>query len=73
MHGGRRADSDRLWRVQFQQLRSFLAVADLRHGIDSALRTLGRRGAPTVSLVVAGLLCVGFLSVPYSVLFGLGR
>ncbi|GLZ41664.1 succinate dehydrogenase [Actinokineospora sp. NBRC 105648] len=49
----------------------------LRHGIWSALRSLGlgsaRRAAAvkTAALVVSVAITVGFLSVPYAVLFGL--
>ncbi|HEX6968658.1 MAG TPA: succinate dehydrogenase cytochrome b subunit [Micromonosporaceae bacterium] len=49
----------------------------LRHGIYSALRTLGQqtargeRRARAVALVVAVLLCAGYLSVPFAVLSGL--
>jgi succinate dehydrogenase / fumarate reductase, cytochrome b subunit len=67
-------DQFRRWPVVVVYTLAILAVGlHLRHGIDSALRTLGRRGAPVLSLVVAGLLCAGFLSVPYAVLLGLGR
>lgn len=51
----------------------------LRHGVYSALRTLGQqtpRGQRTVkaiALVFSVLLCAGFLAVPFAVLFGLVR
>src|SRR5690242_10988340 len=38
MHGRRRVDSYRLLRVQFQQLRSFVTVAELRHFTQAADR-----------------------------------
>jgi succinate dehydrogenase / fumarate reductase, cytochrome b subunit len=49
----------------------------LRHGIFSAVRTLGQqtprgeRRARAVALVIAVLLCAGYLSVPFAVLTGL--
>jgi succinate dehydrogenase / fumarate reductase cytochrome b subunit len=67
-------DHFRQWPVVAVYTLAVLAVGfHVRHGIDSALRTLGRRGAPLFAVVVAVLLCVGFLSVPYAVLLGLGR
>ncbi|WP_285612646.1 succinate dehydrogenase cytochrome b subunit [Actinokineospora globicatena] len=47
----------------------------LRHGMWSALRSLGRApGASSVTaLVVSVGITVGFLSVPYAVLFGIVR
>jgi succinate dehydrogenase cytochrome b subunit len=67
-------DQFRRWPVVVVYTLAILAVGfHLRHGIDSALRTLGRRGASTFAFAVAVGLCAGFLSVPYSVLFGLVR
>ncbi|WP_256510633.1 succinate dehydrogenase cytochrome b subunit [Crossiella sp. SN42] len=49
----------------------------LRHGVWSALRSLGRGRARTearlkvLALVVAVLVCAGYLSVPFAVLTGL--
>ena len=51
----------------------------VRHGLWSGLQTLGRSSAAAqntikgVALVVAVLLTVGFLSVPFSILTGLVR
>ena len=62
------------WPVALLYAVAILAVGfHLRHGIDSALRTLGLRGAPIAALVVSVGLCVGFLSVPFAVLIGLVR
>ena len=64
----------RRWPVVVVYTLAILAVGfHLRHGIDSALRTLGRRGASSASFVVATAVSVGFLAVPFSVLFGLVR
>jgi succinate dehydrogenase / fumarate reductase cytochrome b subunit len=49
----------------------------LRHGLHSALRSLGQhtaRGesrARRIALAAAVVLCAGFLAVPFSVLTGL--
>jgi succinate dehydrogenase / fumarate reductase, cytochrome b subunit len=62
------------WPVALLYAVAIVAVGfHLRHGIDSALRTLGLRGAPVAALVVAVGLCAGFLSVPFAVLVGLVR
>jgi succinate dehydrogenase / fumarate reductase cytochrome b subunit len=62
----------RRWPVVLVYTLAILAVGfHLRHGIDSALRTLGRRGGSSLALVVAVGISAGFLSVPLSVLFGL--
>lgn len=51
----------------------------LRHGVWSALRSLGvasaarARAVRAVAFGYAAVITVGFLSVPYSVLFGLGE
>jgi succinate dehydrogenase / fumarate reductase cytochrome b subunit len=64
----------RRWPVVLVYTLAVLAVGfHLRHGIDSALRTLGRRGAPSIAFAVAVAVSAGFLSVPFSVLFGLVR
>lgn len=66
------------WYVTLFYTLAVLAVGfHLRHGIFSALRTLGQqtqrgeRIARAVALVVAVVLCVGYLSVPFAVLTGL--
>jgi succinate dehydrogenase / fumarate reductase cytochrome b subunit len=60
------------WPVTLFYALSILAVGlHLRHGIDSAMRTLGRAGARTTALVVSVLLCAGYLSVPLAVMTGL--
>jgi succinate dehydrogenase / fumarate reductase cytochrome b subunit len=62
----------RRWPVVLVYTLAILAVGfHLRHGIDSALRTLGTCGAPTLAFVVSVLLSAGFLAVPFSVLLGL--
>jgi succinate dehydrogenase / fumarate reductase, cytochrome b subunit len=62
------------WPVAVLYAVAVLAVGfHLRHGIDSAVRTLGGRGAPGIALVVSAGLCLGFLSVPFAVLIGLVR
>ena len=49
----------------------------LRHGVWSALQTLGRSSGPyqrrykAIALVFAGVLTAGFLAVPFAVQFGL--
>jgi succinate dehydrogenase / fumarate reductase cytochrome b subunit len=64
----------RRWPVVLVYTLAVLAVGfHLRHGIDSALRTLGRRGAPAVAFILSTTLSAGFLSVPFAVLFGLVR
>jgi len=60
------------WPVTLFYALSIVAVGlHLRHGIDSALRTLGRGGARTTALVVSVVLCAGFLAVPFAVMTGL--
>ncbi|PZM97104.1 MAG: succinate dehydrogenase [Actinobacteria bacterium] len=66
------------WYVTLFYTLAVLAVGfHLRHGIYSALRTLGQqtqrgeRRARAIALVVAAVLCVGYLSVPFAVLTGL--
>jgi succinate dehydrogenase / fumarate reductase cytochrome b subunit len=66
------------WYVTLFYTLAILAVGfHLRHGIFSALRTLGqqtRRGerrARAIALGIAVVLCVGYLSVPFAVLTGL--
>ena len=66
------------WYVTLFYTLAVLAVGfHLRHGIYSALRTLGQqtqrgeRRARAIALVVAAVLCVGYLSVPIAVLTGL--
>jgi succinate dehydrogenase cytochrome b subunit len=62
----------RRWPVVLVYSLAILAVGfHLRHGVDSALRTLGLRGAPTLAFGLAVTVSAGFLSVPYSVLLGL--
>jgi len=56
--------------VAFYALAILAVGLHLRHGIDSALRTLGLRGAPVAALVASVGLCAGFLSVPFAVLIG---
>ncbi|MEV1289794.1 succinate dehydrogenase cytochrome b subunit [Micromonospora sp. NPDC049679] len=66
------------WYVTLFYTLAILAVGfHLRHGIYSAVRTLGqqtRRGerrARAIALGIAVVLCVGYLSVPFAVLTGL--
>jgi succinate dehydrogenase / fumarate reductase cytochrome b subunit len=66
------------WYVTLFYTLSILAVGfHLRHGIFSAARTLGQqtlrgeRTAKAVALVLAVVLVVGYLSVPFAVLTGL--
>jgi succinate dehydrogenase / fumarate reductase cytochrome b subunit len=42
----------------------------LRHGIWSALQTLGVRSSRAAALAVSSLICVGFLVVPFAATFG---
>ena len=42
----------------------------LRHGIYSALQTLGVRSSRPAALAVSSLICTGFLAVPFAVTFG---
>jgi succinate dehydrogenase / fumarate reductase cytochrome b subunit len=66
------------WYVTLFYTLAILAIGfHLRHGIYSALRTLGQqtergeRRNRAIALGVAVLLCVGYLSVPFAVLTGL--
>lgn len=66
------------WYITLVYALAVIAVGfHVRHGLWSALQTIGRSSAPTqaalkgVALVVAILLTVGFLSVPFAVLTGL--
>lgn len=66
------------WYVTLFYTLAVLAVGfHLRHGVFSAVRTLGQhtatgeRRARVVALVVAVGLCAGYLSVPFAVSFGL--
>ncbi|WP_245533394.1 succinate dehydrogenase cytochrome b subunit [Actinoalloteichus spitiensis] len=67
-----------LWWVVLIYTVAVLALGlHVRHGVWSALRSLGTVRAShgtlasTTALVVAVVLCAGYLSVPYAVLFGL--
>jgi succinate dehydrogenase / fumarate reductase cytochrome b subunit len=66
------------WYVTLFYTLAILSIGfHLRHGIFSALRTLGQQTAKgqrrnrAIALGVAVLLCVGYLSVPFAVLTGL--
>lgn len=60
------------WPVTVFYALSIVAIGvHVRHGIDSAMRTLGRGGARGTALVVSVVLCVGYLSVPFAVMTGL--
>jgi succinate dehydrogenase / fumarate reductase cytochrome b subunit len=66
------------WYVTLFYALAVLAVGfHLRHGLHSALRSLGQRSAAgerrarAVSLAAAAGLCAGFLAVPFAVLTGL--
>jgi succinate dehydrogenase / fumarate reductase cytochrome b subunit len=66
------------WYVTLFYTLAILAIGfHLRHGIYSAMRTLGQqtkrgeRRARAIALGVAVVLCVGYLSVPLAVLTGL--
>jgi succinate dehydrogenase / fumarate reductase cytochrome b subunit len=68
------------WYVTLFYVLAILAIGfHLRHGIYSAMRTLGQqtgrgeRRARGLALVVAVVLCAGYLSVPLAVLTGLVR
>jgi succinate dehydrogenase / fumarate reductase cytochrome b subunit len=68
----------RHWYVTLFYVLAILAIGfHLRHGIYSALRTLGQqtkrgeRRNRAIALVVAVVLCAGYLSVPFAVLTGL--
>ena len=66
------------WYVTLAYTVAMLALGfHLRHGIWSALQTLGRSSGPyqmrykAIALVVAVVLTAGFLAVPFAVQFGL--
>jgi succinate dehydrogenase / fumarate reductase cytochrome b subunit len=66
------------WYVTLFYVLAVVAVGfHLRHGLHSALRSLGQRTAHgerrarRVALAAAAVLCAGFLSVPFAVLTGL--
>jgi succinate dehydrogenase cytochrome b subunit len=66
------------WYVTLAYVVANLAVGfHLRHGIWSALQTLGRSSGPyqmrykAIALVIAVVLTAGFLAVPFAVQFGL--
>jgi succinate dehydrogenase / fumarate reductase cytochrome b subunit len=68
------------WYVTLFYALAILSIGfHLRHGIFSAVRTLGQqtkrgeRRARAVALVIAVVLCVGYLAVPFAVLTGLVR
>jgi len=67
---------DRWWVTLFYALAVVAVGFHVRHGLFSALRTLGQRTARgerrarAVALGFAVLLCAGFLSVPFAVLVG---
>jgi succinate dehydrogenase / fumarate reductase, cytochrome b subunit len=70
----------RLWYVVLAYTAAVLALGlHLRHGVWSALRSLGvasaarARAVRLVALGYATAIVVGFLSVPYAVLLGAGR
>jgi len=70
----------RVWYVVLAYTVAVLALGfHLRHGVWSALRSLGvasaarARAVRLVALGYATVIVVGFLSVPYAVLFGLVR
>ena len=66
------------WYVTLAYVLANLAVGfHLRHGIWSALQTVGRSSGPdqtrykTIALVISVVLTAGFLAVPFAVQFGL--
>jgi succinate dehydrogenase / fumarate reductase cytochrome b subunit len=68
------------WYVTLAYTVAVLAVGfHLRHGVWSALQTLGRSSGPAqrrykaVALVVAVVVTAGFLAVPFAVVLGVGR
>jgi succinate dehydrogenase / fumarate reductase cytochrome b subunit len=68
------------WYVTLFYALAILAIGfHLRHGIFSAVRTLGQqtqrgqRRARAAALAIAVVLCAGYLSVPFAVLTGLVR
>jgi succinate dehydrogenase / fumarate reductase cytochrome b subunit len=68
------------WYVTLVYALAVLAVGfHLRHGIHSAVRTLGQqsaageRRARAIALGLAVALCAGYLAVPFAVLIGLVR
>ena len=68
-----------VWWVVLAYTLAMLAVAfHLRHGISSALTTLGANTSPTarrrlklLAYVFTAIITIGFLLPPYSILFGL--
>ncbi|WP_308209515.1 succinate dehydrogenase cytochrome b subunit [Allokutzneria sp. A3M-2-11 16] len=66
-----------LWYVTLAYTVAVLALGlHIRHGIWSALQTLGvssARVVQTAALGFAVFICVGYLSVPFAVFFGLVR
>ncbi|MEV0610167.1 succinate dehydrogenase cytochrome b subunit [Polymorphospora rubra] len=68
---------DRWYVTAFYTLAILALGFHLRHGIYSALRTLGQqtadgeRNARVIALGVAVVLCAGYLTVPFAVLTGL--
>jgi succinate dehydrogenase / fumarate reductase cytochrome b subunit len=66
------------WYVTLAYTVAMLALGfHIRHGVWSALQTLGRSSGPyqlrykAIALVVAVVLTAGFLAVPFAVQFGL--
>lgn len=66
------------WMVLIYTVAMFFVTLHLRHGVWSALTTLGanvsktaRRNINVIAIAVAALLAVGFLLPPFSILLGL--
>ncbi|MFD9737516.1 succinate dehydrogenase cytochrome b subunit [Umezawaea sp. NPDC059074] len=61
----------RLWYVVLAYTIAVLALGlHLRHGVWSALQSLGVTTSRSIALVVAGVICAGYLSVPAAVFLG---
>ena len=61
----------RLWYVVLAYTIAVLALGlHLRHGVWSALQSLGVTTSRSIALVVSGVICAGYLSVPAAVFLG---
>jgi succinate dehydrogenase / fumarate reductase cytochrome b subunit len=62
----------RLWYVALAYIVAVLALGlHIRHGAWSALQSLGVTAPRGIALVIACVICGGYLSVPFAVFFGL--
>jgi succinate dehydrogenase / fumarate reductase cytochrome b subunit len=61
-----------LWYVALAYVVAVLALGlHIRHGAWSALQSLGVTAPRGIALAIAGVICGGYLSVPFAVFFGL--